>query len=70
MPRHSTSAMKIAEFLENHPKVALVRYPGLKSHPEHEIAKRQMKYFSGMIAVELKGGEAGGKAFVEVCIIQ
>lgn len=70
MPRHSTSAMKIAEFLENHPKVALIRYPGLKSHPEHEIAKRQMKYFSGMIAVELKGGEAGGKAFVEVCIIQ
>lgn len=66
MPRHCSSAMKIAEFLENHPKVSYVRYPGLPSHPQHELAKRQMKGYSGMMAVEIKGGIAGGKAFVEV----
>lgn len=66
MSRHCSNAMKIAEFLEKHPKVDSVLYPGLPSHPQHELAIRQMKGFSGMIAVDIKGGLAGGKAFVEV----
>lgn len=66
MPRHCSNAMKIATFLEQHDKVSFVRYPGLKSHPQHEVAARQMDGFSGMIAVEIKGGINGGKAFVEV----
>ena len=62
MERHSYNAMKIAEFLENHPKVEWIMYPGLKSHPQHELAKKQMKSFGGMISFELKGGyEAGVK---------
>ncbi|XP_052796213.1 L-methionine gamma-lyase-like [Mya arenaria] len=66
MPRHSSNALKVAEFLERHPKVQYVLYPGLKSHPQHDIAVRQMvRGFSGMIAVEIKGGVEGGKAFVE-----
>lgn len=66
MPRHSSNAMKLAEFLEQHPKVESVKYPGLPSHPQHELARRQMNGYSGIIAVEIKGGLAGGKAFVEV----
>ncbi|KAL3860736.1 hypothetical protein ACJMK2_010814 [Sinanodonta woodiana] len=65
MERHSSNAMKVAEFLEHHPKVKKVMYPGLKSHPQHEIAKKQMRSFSGMISVEIKGGIEGGKALVE-----
>ena len=44
-------------------------YPGLPSHPQHDVAKKQMNGFSGMIAVEIKGGVAGGKAFVEVLYV-
>ena len=61
MARHAESAMKVAEYLENHPKVATVSYPGLASHPQHDIAKAQMSGFSGMISFELKGGIAAGK---------
>lgn len=55
MERHCSNGMKIATFLENHPKVKRVMYPGLKSHPQHAIAKTQMKGFSGMVTCELKG---------------
>ena len=55
LERHSDNALAVAEFLESHPKVAWARYPGLPSHPQHEIAKKQMKYFSGMLNFEIKG---------------
>ena len=60
MARHAQSAQKVAEYLENHDKVARVAYPGLPSHPQHAIAKAQMSGFSGMISFELKGGIAAG----------
>ncbi len=62
MQRHAVSAQRVAEYLEGHPKVSRVTYPGLASHPQHEIAKSQMSGFSGMISFELKGGIAAGKA--------
>jgi cysteine-S-conjugate beta-lyase len=52
MDRHASSAFKISEFLEAHDKVKKVYYPGLSSHPQHEIAKKQMKEFGGMFSVE------------------
>jgi cystathionine beta-lyase/cystathionine gamma-synthase len=62
MARHAENAQKVAEFLEAHPKVARVSYPGLPSHPQHEIAAAQMDGFSGMISFELTGGIPAGKA--------
>ncbi len=57
MARHSANGMKVAEYLEAHPKVASVTYPGLETHPMHKVAASQMKNgFSGMISFELKGG--------------
>ncbi len=61
MARHSESGLRIAEFLETHPKVARVTYPGLPSHPQYEVARRQMSGFSGMISFELQGGIPAGK---------
>ena len=61
MQRHSANAMRIAEFLEAHDKVARVSYPGLPSHPGHAVARAQMSAFSGMISFELKGGIPAGK---------
>ena len=58
--RHCDNAQNIAEFLESHPKVERVTYPGLKSHPQHNIASEQMDGFSGMISMELKGGIPAG----------
>ena len=55
MERHSSNAMKVATFLEAHPKVAWVRYPGLPSHPQHEVARKQMNGFSGMLTFDIKG---------------
>ena len=55
MQRHCENAMKVAIWLEKHPKVAKVHYPGLKSHNGHELASRQMKDFGGMLSFELKG---------------
>ena len=72
MPRHSENAQIVAEFLESHPKVAKVVYPGLPSHPQHEIAKRQMDGFSGMMCFELEGGILAGKLLmnsVELCAL-
>jgi len=56
MRAHSENAMKIAEFLASHPRVARVHYPGLQSHPGHEIAARQMSSFGGMLSFEVKDG--------------
>ena len=64
MARHAESAQKVAEYLESHPKVETVSYPGLASHPQHDIAKAQMSGFSGMISFELKGGIAAGKTMM------
>jgi O-acetylhomoserine/O-acetylserine sulfhydrylase-like pyridoxal-dependent enzyme len=56
MKRHSDNAMAIAKFLEKHPKVESVSYPGLPSHPQHEAAKRQMTAFSSMLSFNVRGG--------------
>ena len=55
MDRHCENGMKIANYLANHPKVAKVHFPGLPNHPNHEIAKKQMKAFGGMMSFSLKG---------------
>ncbi|HEU4725916.1 MAG TPA: aminotransferase class I/II-fold pyridoxal phosphate-dependent enzyme [Candidatus Eisenbacteria bacterium] len=60
MERHSENAMQIAQFLNFHPKVARLWYPGLRTHPQHEIAAKQMTGFGGMLAFELKGGRKAG----------
>ena len=62
--RQSRNAMAVARFLEGHPKVAKVLYPGLESHPRHAIAKAQMSAFGGLLAFELKGGLAEGRRFM------
>ena len=64
MARHAASALTVAQFLEGHPKVARVSYPGLASHPQHAIAKAQMSGFSGMISFELVDGIAAGKTMM------
>jgi O-acetylhomoserine/O-acetylserine sulfhydrylase-like pyridoxal-dependent enzyme len=56
MKKHSDNAMAIAKFLEKHPKVESVSYPGLPSHPQHELAKRQMSAYSSMLSFDVKGG--------------
>ncbi|MCY6483410.1 PLP-dependent aspartate aminotransferase family protein [Clostridium aestuarii] len=56
MEQHINNAMKVAEYLEAHPKVEKVLYPGLKSFPQHELAKKQMKGFGALISFEVKGG--------------
>jgi methionine-gamma-lyase len=61
MQKHCENAMKIAVHLENHPHVKWVRYPGLESHPQYEIGKKQQKGPGGMISFELKGGLEAGK---------
>ncbi|HHY12223.1 MAG TPA: aminotransferase class I/II-fold pyridoxal phosphate-dependent enzyme [Firmicutes bacterium] len=65
MERHEQNAMKVAEFLENHKGVEKVYYPGLVSHPQHELAKKQMTGFGGMLAFELKGGFEAGRTLMD-----
>ena len=65
MERHAENAMKIAKKLVAHPKIEKVIYPGLESHPQHQIAKSQMKGFGGMITFHLKGGLTESKRFLE-----
>lgn len=67
MERHCTSALKIAQSLESHPGVDGVIYPGLASHPQHELAKRQMRGFGGIITARIKGGLDGATRFLERC---
>ncbi len=63
MDRHCESAEKIASWLEEHPKVAKVHYPGLASNPQNELCRKQMRRAGGMISLELEGGIEAGKAF-------
>jgi len=65
MKKHEENAQKIAEFLSTHPKIKKVNYPGLKSHPQHELAKKQMSGFGGMISFEVNGGKDLVKKLVE-----
>jgi methionine-gamma-lyase len=63
--RQCANAMKVATFLENHPRVARVHYPGLKSHADHALAKKQMKGFGSMLAFDLKGGLPAARKFCD-----
>ncbi|MCG8184243.1 trans-sulfuration enzyme family protein [Tenacibaculum piscium] len=62
--KHCENALKVAEFLENHPKVNLVKYPFLKSHLKYEIAKKQMRFGGNIVAFEIKGGINAGRKFL------
>ncbi len=65
MDRHCQSAQCLAELIERHPAVKEVYFPGLPSHPQHQLAKRQMDGFGGMIAFELNGGYEAGIRFMD-----
>lgn len=68
MQRHCATALALAEWLEAHPKIARVHYPGLSSHPQHALARKQMpRGFGGMISVELKGSIEDSRRFLERC---
>ena len=68
MQRHCENAQELAGWLEAHPKVTKVYYPGLKSHPQHALAQKQMKGgYGGMISIELKGGLEDSRRFLERC---
>ena len=69
MERHCASALAVAEHLSRHAKIAKVYYPGLTSHPEHDLARRQMTGFGGMVTAVLKGGLAETRRFLERCEI-
>ncbi|ESU29578.1 cystathionine beta-lyase/cystathionine gamma-synthase [Flavobacterium limnosediminis JC2902] len=63
--KHCENALKVAEFLENHPNVNKVKYPFLKSHPQYEIAKKQMRLGGNIVAFEIKGGIEAGRKFLD-----
>lgn len=63
--RHCENALRIAQFLEKHDKVNWVKYPFLKSHPQYEVAKKQMKLGGSIVAFEVKGGIANGRRFLD-----
>jgi methionine-gamma-lyase len=63
--RQSRTALEVAKYLERHPKVARVHYPGLPSHPDYALAKRQMRAFGGMMAFDLKGGLNAARRFCD-----
>ena len=65
MEKHSENAQRVAEFLESHPLVSKTIYPGLKSHPEHNIAKKQMRLFGGMVTFVVSGGLSQAKKVLE-----
>jgi cystathionine gamma-lyase len=67
MKAHCDNAMQLAEWLEKHPAIEKVAYPGLASHPQHALAKRQMHGFGGMISIWLKGGLPAARSFMERC---
>jgi methionine-gamma-lyase len=62
--RHNQNALALARSLESHPKIERVYYPGLESHPQHELAKAQMHGFTGMLSVDVKGGYAGAEKMI------
>jgi len=65
LEKHCENALKVAEFLENHPQVNKVKYPFLKSHPQYAIAQKQMKLGGNIVAFEIKGGLEAGRAFLD-----
>ena len=65
MRQHEENALAVAKFLQGHPQVATANYPGLPSHPQHELAKKQMSGFSGMVSFILKGGAEAAYAAVQ-----
>jgi cystathionine gamma-lyase len=67
MRQHAESAMTVARFLEAHPAISRVLYPGLESHPQHALAKQQMSGFGGMITCSLKGGLSASRQMLERC---
>lgn len=67
MKAHCESALELAKWLEKHPQVERVIYPGLKSHPQHALAKRQMQGFGGIVSIEVKGGLRKAKRMLERC---
>jgi cystathionine gamma-lyase len=67
MSRHQENAFKIAEFLSSHPKATNVVYPGLSSHAQHALAKKQMKGFGGMLTFEIRGGLSAARSFLGGC---
>jgi methionine-gamma-lyase len=62
--RHNRNALALARFLEAHPQVARIHYPGLESHPQHELARTQMTGFTGMLGLELRGGFGAAEQFI------
>src|SRR5690606_28599981 len=64
MERHAANAMRIARWLEDHPAVERVIYPGLESHPQHELARRQQRGFGGMITFFLRGDLEAARRFL------
>jgi methionine-gamma-lyase len=72
MDRHMANAMEVAQFLSYHPKVGQVIYPGLKTHPQHDLAARQQRGFGGMISFMVEGGREAGRIVmdnVELCTL-
>jgi len=69
MERHNANAMAVAEFLAGHPKIETVWYPGLPGHPQHDLAKRQMRGFGGMVTAIHKDGLDATRRFLERCEI-
>jgi cystathionine gamma-lyase len=67
MKAHCENAQALAEWLQTHPSVEKVIYPGLSSHPQHELAKRQMHGFGGMVSILVKGGMDGARRMMERC---
>jgi len=65
MERHAQNAMKVAEFLASHPKVNKATYPGLTSHPQHALARKQMTGFGGMLTFDIKGGLEAARTFLK-----
>ena len=63
--KHCENAIKVAQFLEEHPKVNFVKYPFLKSHPQYEVAKKQMRLGGNIVAFEIKGGVEAGRKFLD-----
>ena len=69
MRRHCESALELAQWLEAHPRVRRVLYPGLASHPQYDLARRQMRAFGGIISFELESDLAGAVRFLEACAL-
>jgi methionine-gamma-lyase len=65
LPRQCETALRVAKFLQKHPKVARVHYPGLKSHPDHKLAQKQMRGFGSMLAFDVKGGLPAARKFCD-----